>query len=145
MAGEIHKDRDSENGLAKRVEYEEYMLRLLNAFLSGGDYLPCRQIFQKYVLLRGMIRRHVTLNRIDLALEKAEMLFAGRIEFYKFLENPKGKDSLIFENNDSIEYQLHTKNQLDSYVKDTVDFFKTLSEYENGTQIKDLFKKYDLE
>ena len=145
MAGEIHQARDSENGLAQRIEYEEYMLRLLNAFLSGGDYLPCRQTFQKYVLLCGMVKKHTKLNRFDLALEKAEMLFAGRVEFLNFLNNQEGKYSLLFENNDSVEYQMHTKYQLDCYVKDTVEFLKKRPEYENDTRIKELFKKYDLE
>ena len=145
MAGEIHQARDSENGLAQRIEYEEYMLRLLNAFLSGGDYLPCRQTFQKYVLLCGMVKKHTKLNRFDLALEKAEMLFAGRVEFLNFLDNQEGKYSLVFENNDSVEYQMHTKYQLDCYVKDTVEFLKKRPEYENDTRIKELFKKYDLE
>ena len=145
MAGEIHQARDSENGLAQRIEYEEYMLRLLNAFLSGGDYLPCRQTFQKYVLLFGMVKKHTKLNRFDLALEKAEMLFAGRVEFLNFLNNQEGKYSLLFENNDSVEYQMHTKYQLDCYVKDTVEFLKKRPEYENDTRIKELFKKYDLE
>ena len=144
MAGEIHQARDSENGLAQRIEYEEYMLRLLNAFLSGGDYLPCRQTFQKYVLLCGMVKKHTKLNRFDLALEKAEMLFAGRVEFLNFLDNQEGKYSLLFENNDSVEYQMHTKYQLDCYVKDTVEFLKKRPEYENDTRIKELFKKYDL-
>ena len=145
MAGEIHQARDSENGLAQRIEYEEYMLRLLNAFLSGGDYLPCRQTFQKYVLLCGMVKKHTKLNRFDLALKKAEMLFAGRVEFLNFLNNQEGKYSLLFENNDSVEYQMHTKYQLDCYVKDTVEFLKKRPEYENDTRIKELFKKYDLE
>ena len=145
MAGEIHQARDSENGLAQRIEYEEYMLRLLNAFLSGGDYLPCRQTFQKYVLLCGMVKKHTKLNRFDLALEKAEMLFAGRVEFLNFLNNQEGKYSLLFENNDSVEYQMHTKYQLDCYVKDTVEFLKKRPEYENDTRIKELFKRYDLE
>ena len=145
MAGEIHQARDSENGLAQRIEYEEYMLRLLNVFLSGGDYLPCRQTFQKYVLLCGMVKKHTKLNRFDLALEKAEMLFAGRVEFLNFLNNQEGKYSLLFENNDSVEYQMHTKYQLDCYVKDTVEFLKKRPEYENDTRIKELFKKYELE
>lgn len=145
MAGEIHQARNSENGLAQRIEYEEYMLRLLNAFLSGGDYLPCRQTFQKYVLLCGMVKKHTKVNRFDLALEKAEMLFAGRVEFLNFLNNQEGKYSLLFENNDSVEYQMHTKYQLDCYVKDTVEFLKKRPEYENDTRIKELFKKYDLE
>lgn len=144
MAGEIYQAQDRENGLAQRIEYEEYMLRLLNAFLSGGNYLPCRQIFQKHILLRGMIKRHTELKQFDLAIEKAEMLFAGRNEFLNFLENQNGTYSLLFENNDSAEYQKHTKYQLDCYVNDTVEFLKSHSEYQNNTKVEKLFKKYNL-
>ena len=145
MAGEIYQAKDVENGLAKRIEYEEYMLRMINAFLSGGDYLPCRQIFQKHLLLCVMIKRYVKLSRFDQALEKAEMLLAGRVEFLEFLDNQQGKYSLLFENNDPVEYQIHTKHQLDSYVKEIVIFLKSLPQYESDTQIKELFKKYGLD
>ncbi len=144
MAGEIYQESDTNNGLAQRIEYEEYMLRLLNAFLSGGTYLPCRQIFQKHVLLRGMVNRHVQLKQFDLALEKAEMLFAGRTEFLAFLNHQSETYSLLFENNDSAEYQAHTKNQLNGYVKDTVEFLKNLPEYQSDPRIQKLFEKYDL-
>lgn len=145
MAGEIHELSDKENGLSKRVECEEYMLRVINAFLSGGDYLPCRQIFQKYILLRGMVRKYIQLKRLDLALERAEMLFAGRVEFLNFLSNQKDKTTLLFENNDSAEYQMHTKYQLDCYVNDTVEMLKALPEYESDKRIKELLQKYNLQ
>lgn len=29
----------------EKAEYEEYMLRLINAFLNGGDHMPYRQIY----------------------------------------------------------------------------------------------------
>lgn len=144
MAGEICEARDSENGVKNRMEYEEYMLRLINAFLSGGDYLPCRQIFQKHVLLCGMVKKYTKLNRFDLALERAEMLFAGRAEFLAFLDNQDGKYSLLFENNDSVEYQMHTKHQLDCYVNDTADFLKKRTEYETDARVKELLQKYNL-
>lgn len=144
MAGEIHEARDREIGLEQRMEYEEYMLRLLNAFLSGGDYLPCRQIFQKHILLCGMVHKYIKLGQIDLAIERAEMLFVGRVEFFEFLQHPQGRYSLLFENNDSFEYQMKTKAQLDSYVQNAVRYLKTIPGYENNPKIKALFEKYDL-
>ena len=145
MAGEIHQARDGECGLAERMNYEEYMLRLLDAFLSGGDYLPCRQIFQKHILLCGMVQKYVKLNRFDLALERAEMLFAGRNEFLEFLSDQEGKYSLLFENNDSAKYQMETKGKLDSYVNRTVKFLRECPEYEQDTRIRELLEKYHLE
>ena len=145
MAGEIRNMSDSENGLCKQMEYQEYMLRVIDAFLSGGDYLPCRQIFQKHILLRGMVRNYIQLNRLDKALERAEMLFAGRAEFLIFLSDQKDKTTLLFENNDSAEYQMHTKYQLDCYANDAVDMLKAIPEYETDNRIKELLKKYKLE
>ena len=144
MAGEIYEERDSEKGPAQRLQYEEYMLRLLNAFLSGGDYLPCRQIFQKHILLCRMIIGYTKLGNYDLAIERAEMLFAGREEFIAFLQHPQGKESLLFENNDSVEYQMETKAQLDSYVQTAVRRLKAIPGYEDNPKIKALFDKYDL-
>lgn len=145
MAGEIHEERDERDGLAKRMEYEEYMLRLLNAFLSGGDYLPCRQIFQKHVLLCGMVGKYIKLNRIELAIERAEMLLAGRAEFLEFLKHPQGKTSLLFENNDSKEYQEATRQQLESYAKTAVKRLKELPDYEQNERIVALFQQYGME
>lgn len=144
MAGEIHEARDLEKGLVQRMEYEEYMLRLLNAFLSGGDYLPCRQVFQKYVLLCGMVQKYIKLGKLDLAIARAEMLFEGREEFLDFLQNPQGKYSLLFENNDSADYQKETKAQLDSYVRSAVRHLKTVSDDAYKPQILALFEKYNL-
>lgn len=144
MAGEIHQARDSEHGIERRLEYEEYMLRLLNTFLSGGDYLPCRQVFQKNNLLCYMVKRYITLKKFDLAIERAEMLFMGRIEFFTFLEHPQGKYSLLFENNDSSEYQMQTKAQLDHYVQTTVTDLRTIQSEEHALKIQALFKKYNL-
>lgn len=144
MAGEIHQERDAENGLARRMEYEEYMLRLLNAFLSGGDYLPCRQIFQKHILLCGMVHKYIKLGKIDQAIERAEMLFAGRAEFLEFLDNQAGKFSLLFENNDSAEYQMQTKAQLDSYAQKAVQHLKAIPEWDQNVTIQKMLKKYCL-
>ena len=72
------------------------------------------------------------------------MLFAGRAEFLAFLDNQDGKYSLLFENNDSVEYQMHTKHQIDCYVNDTVDFLKKRPEYETDARVKELLQKYNL-
>ena len=145
MAGEICEEKDKETGLAQRMEYEEYMLRLLNAFLSGGEYLPCRQIYQKHILLYGMVYKYIILNRIDLAIERAEMLINGREKFVSFIKNQKGKTSLLFENNDSIKYQIETQKQLDNYVELAVKSLKTIPNYEKNIVITEFFKKYGID
>ena len=145
MAAEICESRGGEENLRQAIAYREYMLRVIDAFLSGGEYLPCRQVFQKYALLQGIVRRYLSLGEVEGAVYHAELLFRGREEFEAFLKSPEGHSTLLFENNDSVEYQMHTKYQLDCYVKDTVEFLKKRPECENDTRIKELFKKYDLE
>ncbi len=142
MAGEIFEEKDTESGLSQRMEYEEYMLRILNAFLSGGEYLPCRQIYQKCILLCGMVYKYINLGRISLAIERADMLFKGREEFICFLKNQKGKTSLLFENNDSVEYQVNTKHRLDEYAELAIKNLKNIPEYEKNSEIIGFLKKY---
>ncbi len=50
LAGRIVRAEGKPNADKISLELDEYMLRLINAFLSGGDYLPHRQIFQKTCL-----------------------------------------------------------------------------------------------
>ena len=144
MAGEIRETTAPEDGIAQRLAYEEYMLRMLNAFLSGGNYLPCRQIYQKHILLRSMVWRYLQLKQIDAALEKAEMLFAGRLEFLDFLEHRDTATSLLFENNDPPEYQRETKHQLDCYVQDTAGFLRAYPESDREPRIRKLLEKFHL-
>ena len=144
MAGEIFEANGTEEGFLKRMEYEEYMLRIIDAFLSGGEYLPCRQVFQKYILLHGMVRKYIQLHHWDNALKKAEMLFAGREEFLNFLDNQQGKSSLLFENDDSEKYLMETKYRVNHYVNDIVEFLKNCPEYESDSRIKELLNKYNL-
>ena len=55
--------------LSKRIEYEEYMLRIINALLSGGDYMPLQQVYQKLRLLSGLIKSHISIGNISRASE----------------------------------------------------------------------------
>lgn len=144
MAGEVNEDRDEVLGLRKRVQYEEYMLRILNAFLSGGDYLPCRQIFQKYSLLCGMVFNYLRLGEYERSVDCAEMLFMGREEFIRFTKDPSGKSSLLFENNDSEEYQKETKESIDGYVTMSARHLRMIPEYEKYKRITALLERFGL-
>lgn len=143
MAREIHIAQDGPNDYARQMEYDEYMLQIVNAFLLGGNYLPCRQVFHKNAMLYDMVWKNIKLEQFDTAVEKAELLFAGREEYLAFLKAPQGCTSLLFENNDSVEDQREVKELLDSYVENTVRNLKTIPNYENNPKIKSLLEKYD--
>lgn len=46
-------------GLQKQIDLNKYTLTLINAFLSNGDYLPHRMMYQKMSLLSGMVKQYV--------------------------------------------------------------------------------------
>lgn len=142
MAREIHIAQNGPNDYARQIEYDEYLFQIVNAFLLGGDYLPCRQVFHRNGMLHDMVWKHIKLGQYDTAVEKAELLFAGREAFIAFLKAPQGCTSLLFENNDSVEDQRDVKELLDTYVENTVRNLKTIPDYENNPKIKALLEKY---
>ncbi|MEG2259875.1 MAG: hypothetical protein RSB78_06750, partial [Oscillospiraceae bacterium] len=68
----------------EQVELNEYMLRIIDAFLSGGDYLPYRQVYQKISLLCQMVQQYTALNNADKAVSCAKELFKTRKQFSDF-------------------------------------------------------------
>lgn len=61
----VRRISETENGSAAlqyQAELNEYMLNIINAFLSGGDYIPFRQIYQKASLLCQMTHQYTKLN-----------------------------------------------------------------------------------
>lgn len=143
MAREIHIAQDGPNDYARQIEYDEYLYQIVNAFLLGGDYLPCRQVFHRNGMLHDMVWKHIKLGQYDAAAEKAELLFAGREAYIAFLKAPQGRTSLLFEDNDSAEDQREVKQLLDTYVENTVRNLKTIPDYQNNPKIKLLVDKYD--
>lgn len=144
MAREIHAAQYGENDYARQLEYDEYMFQITNAFLLGGTYLPCRQVFHRNGMLHDMVWKLIKLEQYDAAVDKAELLFAGREEYINFLKAPQNCTSLLFENNDSLEDQKDVKQLLDSYVEETVRNLKTIPDYMNNQRIRALLEKYGL-
>ena len=144
MAREIDIAQDCPNNFTRQLEYDEYMFRIVDAFLSGGNYLPCRQVFHKYGMLHDIAEKCIKLERFDRAVECAEKLFEGREEFIRFLKAPQNCTTLLFEDNDTFEDQRDIKKLLDSYVEETVENLKKIPDYKNDQRIIDLLEKYDL-
>lgn len=81
--------------LAEKVEYNEYMLRLINAFLTGGDYMPHRQIFQKMSLVTGLIKENLRLGKTERALECFAETLETAEKYLAFLESGSKGTSLL--------------------------------------------------
>ena len=81
--------------LTKKVEYNEYMLCMINAFLTGGDYMPHRQMYQKMSLMTGLIKENIMLGKTERALELFRDVIDTAEKYLAFLENGGKGESLM--------------------------------------------------
>lgn len=81
--------------LAKKVEYNEYMLRMINAFLTGGDYMPHRQMYQKMSLTAGLIKENIWIGKTERALEHFRDVIDTSEKYLAFLESGSKGESLM--------------------------------------------------
>lgn len=96
LAGRIVKAQGGENADRISLELNEYMLRLIDAFLSGGDYLPHRQIFQKTSLLPVLVAQNIQFGDQEKAEAHMADLLQTREAFFDCINNPEGKHCLMF-------------------------------------------------
>lgn len=92
------------------------MLRLINAFLSGGDYLPHRQIFQKTCLLPGLVSQNIKMGNLDKAKEHMQELLKTRDEFFACVDNSSDKHCLMFIKGDLDASWNTTKEKINERV-----------------------------
>lgn len=72
LAARITQKQGGGGAAEKCVALNEYMLRIIDAFLSGGEYLPHRQVFQKTSLLQGVVEYYVNQGEKEEALRYLE-------------------------------------------------------------------------
>jgi len=92
----ISEDTDGKDGLEHQTALNEYMLTMINAFLSGGDYLPHRMVYQKMALLSGMISQYLALGNPEKAVACMKELLEIRDKYADFMKNPDEKHCLMF-------------------------------------------------
>ena len=88
--------------IQEQIELEEYMLRIINALLSDGDYLPFNQVYQKLRLLCGLIGKHLKLENEARAVECFKELIEASKAYLQFASNVS-KDSCLMLNDDGLE------------------------------------------
>ena len=124
LAIRITKESNQEGADEKCLELEEYMLRIIDAFLSGGDYLPYRQIFQKITLLHGLVLQNVSLGNEEPAKRHMQDLLDTRAKFYAFLDDPENKRSLMFVEGDKDGIEKATREFIDARVESAQAVFE---------------------
>ena len=117
LAGKTVRAKGSENADKIGLELDEYMLRLLNAFLSGGDYLPHRQIFQKTALLSGLVSQNVKLGNVEKAKEHLNELLKTRDDFFEFQKATSDRHCLMFLEGDTDGSHNTTKEKINQRVE----------------------------
>ena len=100
LAGRIVRAEGKTDADKISLELDEYMLRIINAFLSGGDYLPHRQIFQKTSLLPGLVSQNIKMGNLEKAEEHMSELLKTRDDFFACVDNPSDKHCLMFVEGD---------------------------------------------
>ena len=88
--------------IQEQIELEEYMLRIINALLSDGDYLPFNQVYQKLRLLCGLISKHLKLGNEARAVECFDNLIETSKAYLEFASNGS-KGSRLMLNDDGLE------------------------------------------
>lgn len=101
LAARIKMAQGGADAEQERLYLNEYMLRIIDAFLSGGDYMPYRQITQKASLLSGLVGENIKAGKCEIAKEKMQNLLDMRDEFFEFLDNPDDKHCLMFIEGDT--------------------------------------------
>lgn len=134
MIAMINYETDKENGLKKRIELDEYMLRIINAFLSGGDYLPHRQIYQKTSLLSDMVGLYVHDGDYAKALDCQNQLVETKKEYFTFLKNPYDKHCLMFIEGDPDAKCKTTKEYVNGYVTHGFECLESIPEIKNSIE-----------
>ncbi len=128
LARMISEKSEGSAGLEYQVELNEYMLRIINAFLSGGDYIPNRQLFQKTSLLCMMVSQYTTLGNFDRALDCAKQLVEARDSFLASRVSPHAKHSLLFPETTDLS-NVDARAELDGYVQSAESCLKTFPQY----------------
>ncbi|MBE5866560.1 MAG: helix-turn-helix transcriptional regulator [Lachnospiraceae bacterium] len=116
LAARITKARGESDAAEKCVALNEYMLRVIDAFLSGGDYLPHRQIYQKTSLLSGLVVEHVKRGNKEKALIHMQDLYDTREMYFEFLDHPENKHCLMFVEGDMDRYRDTTRDEINERV-----------------------------
>ena len=138
LARMISEVQDGRNGLTYQTALNEYMLSIINAFLSGGDYIPFRQIYQKTSLLCHMVSQYTELGNPEKALDCARQLVKARDDFYKFMETPGDKHCLLFVEGDRDGDWHATPEEIDSYVNNAISKLQEFPQFQNECELKKL-------
>ena len=125
--------------IQEQIELEEYMLRIINALLSSGDYLPFDQVYQKLRLLCGLISKHLKLGNVARAVECFDELIEASRAYLEFANNGS-KGSCLMLNDDGLERS--SKADRLKYQQEMVRDCLNIAINESKSHKKELIQNY---
>ncbi len=134
----ISVEVDGENGLQTQLDLNEYMLTMINAFLSGGEYLPHRMMYQKMTLLSGMVKQYTALKMTKRAIECMDQLIEARDMYFEFIKNPDEKHCLMFLEGDDDGIWHITPEKIKNYVESAWEKLSKSDELQNSKILQQL-------
>lgn len=127
--------------LEKQVELNQYMLTMIDAFLSGGDYLPHRMIGQKISLLWVLVDEYSRLGKTDDAVACMKNILDTRDLYYDFLREPDEKHCLMFIEGDSDGDHLTSGEQITKIVESCMNCLSCIKELQGSDIIDELRRR----
>ena len=128
-----------EKTIKEQIDLEEYMLRIINALLSGGDYLPFNQVYQKLRLLCGLISKHLKLKNEACTVECFDELIEASRAYLEFANNGS-KGSCLMLNDDGLDR--YSKADRLKYQKEMVRDCLNIAINESKSHKKELIQNY---
>ncbi len=117
LAGQTERAKKPDDSGEISLKLDEYMLRIVEAYLSGGDYLPHRQIFQKTALLTGLASQNLKAGNKGKAIEHYNNLVKTVDDFFMSQKDIENKESLMFIKGDKDGAWNTTKEKLQERIE----------------------------
>ncbi|MBE6705290.1 MAG: helix-turn-helix transcriptional regulator [Ruminococcaceae bacterium] len=137
----ISIELEGEDGIQKQLNLNEYMLTLINAFLSGGEYLPHRMMYQKMSLLSGMVKQYVDFGMINRAIECMEQLIEARNRYFDFIRRPDEKHCLMFLEGDDDGIWHLTPERIEVYIESAWEKLSSSQDTPNSEILRQIESK----
>lgn len=131
-----------EGRLEEQLSLSEYMLTLINAFLSGGDYLPHRMMYQKMALLSGMVGQYADLKMPEKALRCMQQLLCARDSYSEFIKHPEDKHCLMFPEGDDDGIWHITPERIKCYVDGAWERLSAIKDLIDAEELRKSENKY---
>ncbi len=138
LARQILQEKYGEKSAPEQFEYSRYMLRMIDAFLSGGNFISHRLAYQRITLLCGMVNECIKLNRFDEAVEYAYMVADTWKAFKNVTNNPGNHNSLMLPCEDDDGWWHITDEKFDEYWEITINRLSAVQQIKTSLDFKSL-------